>query len=212
MVEVNFLMSLNLKYLVARLFCKLRLKAIGESSIDKTSKIGGGSQIWKCNIDRYSYCGQDCTIIYCQIGAFCSIADNVKIGLAAHPVEYISMSPAFLVGPNILRKNFSLHQQPNSKKTCIGNDVWIGRGAMISAGVKVGDGAVIAMGSVVTKNVEPYTIVGGVPAQFIRNRFEENICAKIAATKWWSLTEKELACHSQFFNDPDLYLKMRESL
>ncbi len=78
-------------------------------------------------------------------------------------------------------------------ETTIGNDVWIGYRAFIKAGVTVGDGAVIGAGAVVTKDVEPYSIVGGVPAKIIRYRFEENIRKQLLDLKWWDLPEKFIA-------------------
>lgn len=204
--------EMNPLYFFVRFLGKLRPRAIGRSIIHPQARIGGGSQIWRCQIGRYSYCGESCIIINCEVGAFCSIADNVVIGAAAHPVEYVSMSPVFLSGRNALGRNFALNLPPETPRSKIGNDVWIGHGAKISGGVEIGDGAVIGMGSVVTRSVAPYTIVGGVPARVIRERFPANISAALAATEWWLLDEEQLIRHGQLFQDPENYLQERDSL
>lgn len=118
-----------------------------------------------------------------QIGKFCSIANDVTIicgGL--HRADWISTYPF-----NMFLQDYNyIDGHPTTKgDIIIGNDVWIGRGATILSGVTIGDGAVIAANATVTKNVEPYTIVGGVPAKFIKKRFSDDIIDKILDLKWW---------------------------
>lgn len=153
---------------------------------------GGGSQLVDCHVGRFSYCGRNCTIISAEIGAFVSIADNVSIGGAQHDMELMSTSPVFHGGRNVLRVNFSSRQPDQYRKTKIGHDVWIGRGAAISGGVTIGIGAVIGMGAVVTKDVAPYSIVGGVPARHIRFRFPEETMEQLLQSQWWTWSESDL--------------------
>lgn len=121
------------------------------------------------------------TFIYnCEkIGKYCSIARDVAIGVGNHPTNWLLTTPLFYSkSRGIVSEN--LYIDTNSKKAVIiGNDVWIGTKAIILSGVKIGDGAIIAAGAVVTKDIEPYSIVGGVPAKIISYRFEKDIINKL---------------------------------
>ena len=89
----------------------------------------------------------------------------------------------------------------------IGNDVWIGHGAVLLAGVKVGDGAVIAAGAVVTKDVEPYAVVGGVPAKTIRYRFPAEQIEKLLTLRWWERPESTLRRLALLASDPNAFIE-----
>ena len=196
----------KLRYLFLRAFSKLRPSPIFDSTIDSSAKIGPGSRILSSKFGRYSYCGSDCLIVNCDIGAFCSIADNVAIGPGVHPIDHVSTSPIFLRGRNVLGRNISNHDLPSSQRVRIGNDVWIGLDAKISSGVNIGDGAIVGMGSVVTKDVEPYAVVGGVPAHLLRYRFDKEVVRSLLEIRWWDLKDDQLALHAKFFSDPCRYL------
>lgn len=163
------------KYYLSKLIKKLHIPAIKESKIDRTSKVCSGSHLVNVAIAKYSYIGNFCTVLNTNIGAFCSIADNVIIGGASHPLDWVSTSPVFYSGKNIMKKNFNSYSFEAFVTTNIGNDVWIGNNCLIKTGITVGDGAVIGMGSVVTKDVGPYEIWGGNPARPIKKRFDENL-------------------------------------
>jgi acetyltransferase-like isoleucine patch superfamily enzyme len=115
----------------------------------------------------------------------------VKIGLGAHPTDRVSTSPIFYSNKNPFRINLTLGQQEFNeyKNVKIENDVWIGANVIILGGVKISNGAIIAAGSVVTKDVNPYEIVGGVPAKLIKKRFDNNTIEILCNSKWW---EEEL--------------------
>ncbi|MBR7012658.1 MAG: CatB-related O-acetyltransferase [Muribaculaceae bacterium] len=105
-----------------------------------------------------------------------------------------------------------MHYNDKARYACpgyyteIGNDVWIGTGVMILDGVHIGDGAVIAAGAVVTKDVEPYTIVGGVPAKPIKKRFSEDQIQTLMKLQWWQTTDDEkLRGYVELFNDPERF-------
>lgn len=137
-----------------------------------------------------------------KIGRFCSIAPNVSIGLAEHPTNFLSAHHIFEGGGVIQmssqelkdyhnnNKNLVMEtamlwsQQQADDKVFIGNDVWIGDGALISRGVTIGDGAVVAARAVVTKSVEPYTVVAGIPARPIKKRFSEDVIKKLIELDW----------------------------
>lgn len=129
------------------------------------------------------------------IGKFCSIASGVKfiMGSANHRISSISTYPFHVFG-GAWAENTPPHlsQLPFKGDTVIGNDVWIGRESVIMPGVQVGDGAIIAACSVVTKDVEPYTLVGGNPARFIRKRFDDELIALLRGLSWWDFEPEKL--------------------
>jgi len=197
----------NVLYFVARIQKKLRLSAIRDSVIDKSSTIEGGCQIVGCHIDRHSFCGYDCVILNAKIGSFCSIADSVYIGGANHPKHFVSTSPVFLSHRDSVKAKLARHEYVDMPRTTIGNDVWIGHGAKVRAGVQVGHGAIIGMGAVVTKNVLPYTIVAGNPARQISSRFRDCVIEALLKVEWWSFSDDEIKRIAHNFNDPETYLR-----
>lgn len=197
-----------LLYIWAKVLKKIRGAAIKNSTIDKTSKVESGSQIVNSTFGRHSFCGYDCQIINCDVGSFTSIANNVVIGGAQHPMDWVSMSPVFYEGKDSVKTKFSEHIRPDALKTKVGNDVWIGQGALIKAGVSVGDGAVVGMGSVVTKNVAPYCIVAGNPARLIKKRFDEDIIDNLFQLKWWNLRDAEIIKYAYLFNNIEEFKKV----
>lgn len=193
---------LSLKYLLSKGLKKLRGSAILTSKIHPTSKIESGSSIVRSTFDRHSFCGYDCIIIDCEVGAFCSIASGVVIGGSRHPIEWVSTSPVFLDHKDSVKTKYAHHQYVSTRKTLIGNDVWIGDYAMIKAGVSIGDGAVVGMGSVVTKDVKPYAIVAGNPAKLIRMRFEPELVDAFMQMKWWQYDDEKLSQIGMYFDNP----------
>lgn len=201
----------KMKYYISKLISKLRLSSIKNSEINKKSKIGSGNNIINLKMDKYSYIGNDCIIVNVEIGSFCSIANNCVIGGANHPTDWLSTSPIFYEGKNILKKNFSFHKYNSYLNTHIGNDVWIGNNVLIKSGVKVSDGAIIGMGSIVTKNVGSYEIWAGNPARFIRRRFPDYVIDELNNHKWWNYDEEKIAELSLYSQDINQMLnKMRE--
>ncbi|MEO7212699.1 CatB-related O-acetyltransferase [Mucilaginibacter sp.] len=139
------------------------------------------------SLGDFSYVSDGTVILEAEIGKFCSIGPNVRIAPGKHPTRTIvSTHPAIYSNPPYCLKNFSPDDKHNPyRKVTIGNDVWICANAVISDGITIGDGAIIASNAVVTKNVDPYSIVGGIPARHIRYRFEPEEIQKLLATKWW---------------------------
>lgn len=169
---------------------------IGDSQIE-TGFIGAFTLI---NQRSVKHIKNSCCIECEKIGRFVMIAHNVNIGLAGHPPDFLSAHTIFRYdaktkyasdfitkhdeeNESAVREKYK--QQTKKPLPIIGNDVWIGFGATVLNGVTIGDGAIIAAGAVVTKDVPPYTIVGGSPARVIRQRFSDAIVERLLKLKWW---------------------------
>jgi len=198
---------MDLKYLFAKLVRKLQIPAIRNSRIDRTSRVCAASNIIDVEMGRYSYIGNNCTVDNATIGSFCSIGDNCIIGGAGHPLAWASTSPVFHAGRNILGRNFSTIGYEAFARTLIGNDVWIGDCCLVKGGVSIGDGAAIGMGSVVTRDVAPYSIVAGNPAKLIRMRFDDDTAARLADSRWWTWDDGALAEKAKDIRDPNAFIK-----
>ncbi|MTE00361.1 antibiotic acetyltransferase [Paracoccus sp. YIM 132242] len=139
------------------------------------------------------------------IGSFCSIAEDVSIFVGRHGrhnIDYVSSYPMNMVFGNARNRIPSAYEKGNLSVR-IGNDVWIGRGAMVLAGVTIGDGAVIAARAVVSKDVPAYDIVGGVPARRLRSRFTPDVVQTLLALKWWDWPDEKIERNLDFFTRPD---------
>ena len=201
-------MLATILYYWSKFFKKIKYKSIINSKIHETSKVEAGSSFVNSRMGKYSFCGYDCEILNCNIGSFCSIANGVVIGGEMHPLDWISMSPVFYEGRDSLVKKFSMHKRAAIKQTIICHDVWIGQNAIIKQGITIGVGAVVGMGSIVTKDVEPYSIVAGNPAKIIRKRFDEKLISSLLKTKWWEYSEKDLQRYAQYFTNPAEFIKI----
>lgn len=171
-------------------------------------------------IGKGTYIAFNSTIHWAKIGRYCSIGDNVRIGLGNHPInENISTHPAFY---NNVKKvcGFTFHDteqeifnplkyidSSNQYIVDIGNDVWIGSNALIMDGVKIGDGAIIAGGAVVTKDVEPYAVVAGVPAKVIKYRFSPSSISVLCKFKWWDKPQSWIKLNYKLFANPEEFIQ-----
>lgn len=199
------------QYLWAKLMKKLPSSAVQNCKIDKTSKINAQSTVLNSTVGRYSYCGYHCFINNCQIGHFCSIADNVSVGLGNHPTEWVSTSPAFHFGKGSIPKDLAaLSYTASPAHTRIGSDVWIGKSVLIKSGVTIGTGAVIGMGSVVTKDVPPYAIVVGNPARIVKMRFSSDLVERLLGSQWWEAEPAKLKECAHLIHAPEKFLEALE--
>lgn len=129
-----------------------------------------------------------------NIGNYCAIGTDVKIILSNHNINYLSMQYTFYA------KNFGkLPYEKVSSVTSIGHDVWIGDNVLILPNITIGNGAVIGGGSIVTKSVEPYSIVAGNPAKFIKKRFSEEKIQEFQKLKWWDWDSQKIRENEKLF-------------
>ena len=156
-------------------------------------KIGNDAAIYNSKIGSYTYLGPKVDLSDSKIGSFCSIGANVQILSSCHPSsEFVSTSPVFYstnkqCGTSFVKDTtFDEHRFIEGYSAIIGNDVWIGRNAMIMGGITVGDGAIIAAGAIVTKDVPPYAVVAGMPARIIKYRFSAEQIHFLLNDRWWT--------------------------
>lgn len=175
------------------------------SKVDRKAKVYRKTTIFNSKINKYSYIAKGSSIVYTEIGKFCSIGSGSSIGMGHHTLDKLSTSPIFTE-----KKNGTGHSWTNKskeypyKKIIIQNDVWIGSRVIIIGGINIGNGAVIAAGSIVTKDVPPYAIVAGIPAKIIKYRFNEDIIQYLQKIEWWNYSEYCLKSQLQLFQNSDM--------
>ena len=168
---------------------------IEKSRIGSWTEIGRGSHIVESTIGDYTYDDGDVSIFYSEIGKFCSLANRVRINPGNHPQDRVTQHHL-----TYRRKQFGLDTRDDevffdwrrSHPCVIGHDVWIGHAAVVLPGVRIGTGAVIGAAAVVTRDVEPYQVVVGVPARPVRRRFPEDVIHRILKSEWWNWNRQEL--------------------
>jgi acetyltransferase-like isoleucine patch superfamily enzyme len=161
------------------------------------------------NIGKYTYGNPkinfDNNYSNLTIGKFCSIGTNVSIYLGGeHRTDYISTYPFGYLHKNIFNLNRQYDEKFTKGNVVIGNDVWIADNVTIMSGITIGDGAVIANNSHVIKNVEPYTIVGGNPARYIKHRFSQEQIDKLLKIQWWNWDDQKINSQVELLHDTNI--------
>ena len=197
---------MSLTSILHKIIRKLQLKSVVNSTVDRNSKVEAGSSFVNSTMSRHSFCGYGCDIYYTDIGGFTSIANGVVIGGGMHPMHWVGMSPVFYEGRDSVKTKFSRHKRDAVRRTIIGNDVWIGRSAIVLSGVSIGNVAVVGAGAVVTKEVPPFAIVAGNPAKIIRYRFEPSIIKRIELSAWWDIPHNKLIRLANEFTNVENFL------
>lgn len=181
-----------------------------KTRLEGRNKIGN-SYISNSHIGYASYIGDGCKLSNCQIGRYCSIGANIKTIISTHPLsEFVSTHPVFFslkkqAGFTFVDeqrfKESIYYDRENKIAVKIGNDVWIGDEVTILGGVNIGDGAAIATGAVVTKDVPPYSVVGGIPAKIIKYRFSEEDIEFLLSFKWWNRDLEWIRSEAEHFKN-----------
>lgn len=149
----------------------------------------------KTKVGRYSRIRKNCHIAYADIGNFTVISRNVIVCPGAHPMNYLTPHSIFY------KSDWGWHEKDWRKdidftweqRVSIGNEVWIGLNSIIMEGVTIGDGAIVATGSIVTKDVPPFAVVGGIPAKVIKYRFPQEMIDRLLEIQWWNLPDEEIS-------------------
>ena len=165
------------------------------SRLGRYTEIGARTSVEESELGDYSYVVNDSDIIYARIGKFCSIAAHTRINPGNHPMHRASQAHFTYRASTYFPGEADEHAFFDTRRAAgviIGHDVWIGHGAIVLPGRTIGHGAVIAAGAIVTKDVEPYAIVGGNPARLLKRRFMPDIAARLEALAWWDWDHERL--------------------
>ncbi len=160
---------------------------VRDSKFGHYCEVGARTKVAECGFGDYSYIVNDADIIYATVGKFCSIAAHTRINPGNHPLDRVALShftyrsSAYDLGPD----DASFFDWRRAHHITLGNDVWIGHGAILLPGVSVGTGAAIGAGAIVTKDVPPFAIVVGNPGRILRFRFPDPIIAALHRIAWW---------------------------
>lgn len=202
-----------------KIHIEIGTRITGRTYFEGANKIGQRSELYNCNVGYGTYICKNSEMSFCQIGRFCSIGNEVRTIFGRHPTEkFVSTHPAFFsvrkqAGFTFVDKTAfdeGIHRSASDYSIIIGNDVWIGDRVSILEGVKIGNGAIIAAGAVVVKDVEPYSIVGGVPAKHIKTRFNAEEIRRMENIKWWDWDLSDIKRNAATFSDVELFLRTYE--
>ena len=164
-----------------------RTASVRDSVFGRYCEVGARTKVAESSFGDFSYVVNDSDIIYTDVGKFCSIAAHTRINPGNHPVERVAMnhftyrSSAYGLGDD----DPAFFDWRRGFRCRIGHDVWIGHGAIVLPGLRLGNGAVVGAGAVVTKDVAAFAIVVGNPARVMRSRFPPAIVAALEGIGWW---------------------------
>jgi phosphonate metabolism protein (transferase hexapeptide repeat family) len=171
-----------------------RTASVRASTFGRYCEVGARTKVAESSFGDYAYVVNDSDIIYTDVGKFCSIAAHTRINPGNHPLERVALShftyrsSAYDMGPD----DAAFFDWRRSFRCVMGNDVWIGHGAVVLPGVKLGNGAAVGAGAIVTKDVPPFAIVVGNPGKVLRYRFAPEIIAALERIAWWDWSHEQL--------------------
>jgi len=175
---------------------------VSDSKLGRYTEVAAGCHVAHSTLGDYSYCVENTQIAYATIGKFANIAAHVRIYASMHPMDRASLhhfsyrSSWYFDGETDDQAFFDWRA---STPITIGHDTWIGHGAIIMPGVNIGTGAIVGSGAVVTKDVADFAIAVGVPAKTIRQRFPDDIAARMLKLAWWDWPHDQLRTGLQDF-------------
>lgn len=177
------------------------------------NSVGDGANVMNSSVGDFSYVASGASVNNATIGSFCSIGAGAHISLGLHPTHFVSTHPAFYsAAADGAGKRFASNTIfTESEPIVIGHDVWIGSHTQVMDGVTIGTGSIVAAGAVVNSDVDPYTIVGGLPAKSIRRRFDDDVCERLLASKWWERDHEWLQANHRLFHDVEAFLAAVDS-
>ncbi|MGH1445320.1 MAG: chloramphenicol acetyltransferase [Cognatishimia sp.] len=169
--------------------------SVNDTTFGAYVEIGQGTRLAHSHIDDYSYCDRFCDIANASVGKFSNIASYVRIGATDHPMDKASLHHFHYRSADYF--DDATHDQSwfshrKNRRCVIGHDTWLGHGAQVRPEVTIGHGAVVAGGAIVTKDVPPYMIVAGIPAEPLRARFKTDISDRLMALAWWDWPHEQL--------------------
>jgi virginiamycin A acetyltransferase len=183
---------------------------IKQSNLSSFVTVGSDSKLTSVTVGRCTYIAGHARLTDVDIGSFCSIAPRTINHLGNHPTRnFVSTHPAFY-SPQSPSVSFTDRElfPPYGGKVVIGHDVWIGTDVLLMDGITIGNGAIIAARSVITRDVPAYAIVGGVPAKLIRYRFNEETIAQMEAFQWWNMDMEWIESNAESFRDINCFLQL----
>ena len=201
---------MKLSLLSKRVVFRVKGYADHSTTFDGDNFIGQESFLSGCHLGRGTYVTDFSKLFQLTTGKYCSIGSGVTTAIGKHPVsDNISTSPSFFSTnpPNALSFSDNQKYVETTGPVTIGNDVWIGNGAILVGGITVGDGAIVGAGSVVTKDCEPYGVYVGCPARLIKKRFDDETIEKLLELKWWDKDDKWLRENAKAFANPGEFFK-----
>lgn len=195
------------------------LSKVRGTSFEGANSVAKFSTVISSDVGFATYISSYSKLFNCKIGRYCSIGQKVQVVFGNHPTSgFVSTHPLFYskataTGFSFVDKNrfeeFTYTDKDKKYFVEVGNDVWVGYNVLIMAGVHIRDGAIIAAGAVVTKDVPPYAVVGGVPAKIIKYRYREEDINYLLKLQWWGKELKWINSYSVSFDNLE---KLKERL
>lgn len=179
---------------------------VRSSEFGRWTYVDERARVTESFLDDYSYILRDSEMIYTKVGKFCAIAPMTRINATNHPMwrpsinNFTYRSDQYNLGPN----DQEFFDWRRSQNVTIGHDVWIGQGVIILPNITIGTGAVLAASAVVTRDVPPYTIVGGIPAKVLGRRFPQHVEDALMRIEWWNWDDATIKERMADFRQKDI--------